>query len=138
MIESKSQRFDYRKNFEKTKNAIEKIETFIETHPGPFSITGLFIGLGVSQKLAKRVVESHPLVKPYNEEIRDKSGPQKRYFSMAVLPDPTPEGTLEVDRYFKKYKDDEIRRGARSDFFQLVEERSLCLRNKRRFKPWKI
>ncbi|MDO8341278.1 MAG: hypothetical protein Q7T59_04860 [Candidatus Woesebacteria bacterium] len=134
MIESKNQRFDYRNNYEKTKNAIEKIETFIETHPGPFSVTGLFIGLGVSRKLAKRVVESHPLVKPYNEEIRDKSGPQKRYFSMAVLPDPTPEGTKEVDQYFDKYKNDEIRKGAREDYFELIRIRSLGLKKgKRRF-----
>jgi hypothetical protein len=134
MIERENQRFDFRNNYEKTKNAIEKIEIFIETHPGPFSITELFKEMGVSRKLTKKIVESHPLVKPYNEEIRDKSGPQKRYFSIAVLPDPTPEGTKEVGQYFDKYKDDEIRRGAREDYFELIRIRSLGLKKgKRRF-----
>lgn len=131
MKESKAQRLSVLEKFEATKEAVAKIEAYIETHPGKFSIMELEEKLKVGYELAKRVVESHPLVRVVDEELRRKPGPQKRFISIAVPPAPTLEGAMEEFQMTSRYLDT-LGRDARADFYELIRIRSLCLHQKKR------
>lgn len=108
--------------YKEIQDDILRVEGWIETHKGNFSILEVAEELDVSCDLCRSVAENHPLVSAPNEELKRKRGPQKRYHSNARLPEPTYEGLQEEERMTKEYLD-ELGRGAREDFWHLVETR---------------
>lgn len=110
------------------------VDAWIESHPGPFSPYQISKDLGIAQHFCQVVANIHPLVTPYNAEIRGKSGPQKRFFSNASLPEATLEGMAYVTENDKKLHD-RLGQQAREDFFELVEERGRNLKRMYRIRP---
>jgi hypothetical protein len=135
MIESRHARLLTLEEFENKKYTIGKVEAWIETHPGKFSIVDICDAVHVSYQIAKPIIESSPLVSVVDEELKRKPGPQKRYLSVAVLPDPTPEGLEEEANVIRRYSDT-LGKEAREDFHELVRVRRLFLhQGKRRGRP---
>lgn len=124
----------YRENvytiFDQAKDGAMKIESWLETHPINFSIKGLAEELGVSLALCRKVVESSPLV-IINEDAIGRPGPQKRYKSIAIIPEPTSDGI--VEEFLSTINaSDELGRDARADFYELIRVRTLALHYGRR------
>jgi len=108
--------------FKETREDIQQIEAWIETHSGPFSINELSTKLEVPHELCREVVENHPLITIPDQERRKKPGPQRRYFSNGSEPNPTEDGLLEVEEIMKRHLDDKGKQ-AREDYWDLVTTR---------------
>ena len=125
MTEGKTERAMMYWNFEAQKENTMKIEGWIETHSIQFSINDLSRQLSVDEDICRKVVESNPLVRTIEGAI-GKSGPQKRYVSVATPPRATIAGTFEVFNLTERERDT-LGRDARADYYELVRVKSLCL-----------